>query len=315
MKVLVTPRSFGKTDPEAFEILRRAGLEIVVNDSGGILGRDDLALRLADCDGVVLGVDPLDAEIIAKAPRLKAVAKYGVGIDNIDMDACKARGISVTRTVGANADAVADYAFALMMAAARRVVKIDTMCRKGDWTKLTSIDINGKTLGILGMGAIGRGMAARGRGFAMKILGYDVFWDEDYAVAAKVKRATLDEIYHEADFISLHVPLNEETRGMIGREELAMMKPTAVIVNTARGGIIDETALLDALKNGVIYGAGIDAFEKEPPENDEWFKLDNIVLGSHAAASTTGAIERMGRMAAENLVRDLGLAKEEKGNA
>lgn len=307
MKVLVTPRSFGKTDPEAFEILRRAGLDIAVNDSGGILDKERLAAMLADCDGVVLGVDPLDADVIARAPKLKAVAKYGVGVDNIDLDACKARGISVTRTVGANANAVADYAFALIMAAARQVVKIDSMCRKGDWSKVTTIDIFGKTIGILGMGAIGKGVAKRAKGFGMRVLGYDVYWDEKFAAEEGIERADLEEIYKNADFISLHVPLNDETRKMIGTAEFAMMKPTAVIVNTARGGIIDEDALLAALKNGTIYGAGIDAFEKEPPENKEWFAQANIVLGSHAAASTVGATESMGRMAAHNLLKDLGL--------
>ncbi len=307
MKVLVTPRSFGKTDPGVFDVLRNAGLDVAVNDSGGILDREALAERLADCDGVILGVDPLDAGVISRAPLLKAVAKYGVGLDNIDQDACAARGISVTRTVGANAEAVADFAFALMMATARRVVSIDAMCRRGDWSKVTTIDIYGKTLGVLGMGAIGKGVARRGLGFGMTVLGYDVFWDDDFAATHGIRRAGLDEIYREADFISLHVPLTDETRGMIGREQFAAMKPTTILVNTARGGVVDEAALLDALQNNVIYGAGIDAFEQEPPANPAWFTLDNVVLGSHAAASTVGATERMGRMAAENLLRDLGL--------
>ncbi len=305
MKVLVTPRSFGKSDPAAFDILKNAGFEITVNDSGGILDRDALAARLADCDGVVLGVDPLDASVIARAPRLKAVAKYGVGVDNIDLDECKKRGIKVSRTVGANASAVADYAFALMMATARQVVRIDRMCRQRDWSKINGLDIYGKTLGLLGLGAIGKGMAARASGFGMKVLAYDVFWDDAYAKFSGVVRATPEEIYRQADFISLHVPLTDVTRGMIGKDQLSMMKKTAVIVNTARGGIIDEPALLEALRNRTIYGAGIDAFEKEPPDEDGWFCLDNIVIGSHSAASTNGATEMMGTMAAENLVRDL----------
>lgn len=306
MKVLVTPRSFGKTDPFAFQILRDAGFEVVVNDSGGILTREGLAERLADCDGVVLGVDPLDAGVLAQAPKLKAVAKYGVGVDNIDLEECKRRNIKVSRTVGANSDAVADYAFALMLTAARRVAEIDGMCRKGDWSKVTGLDVCGKTLGLLGLGAIGKGMVARAKGFGMRVLAHDVFWDAAYAAAAGVEQALPEQIYREADFISLHLPLTEETRGMIGAAQLEAMKPTAIVVNTARGGIIDEEALLQALKNKVIYAAGIDAFEQEPPANKEWFELPNVVLGSHSAASTNGATEKMGRMAAENLVRDLG---------
>lgn len=307
MKVLVTPRSFGKTDARAFEILKEAGLEIVVNATGGILDRERLAEMLADCDGVVLGVDPLDASVLAGAPKLKAVAKYGVGVDNIDLDECKRRGITVSRTVGANADAVADYAFALMLAVARRVVRIDGLCRKRDWTKLDCVDVSGKILGLVGLGAIGKGMAARARGFGMRVLGHDVFWDDARAGELGIEKASPEDICRQADFISLHVPLTEATRGMIGRGQIALMKPTAIIVNTARGGVVDEDALLEALKSGRIYGAGIDAFEREPPDNPDWYGLDNLVMGSHSAASTDGATVRMGRMAAENLVRDLGL--------
>jgi D-3-phosphoglycerate dehydrogenase len=305
MKVLVTPRSFGKTDPEAFEILARAGLDVSVNDSGGILTADQMKERLKDCDGVVLGVDPLTADVLAAAPRLRAVAKYGVGLDNIDLACCEERGIKVSRTLGANSDAVADNAFALMLAVARRTVFIDKKCRSRDWSKSTGLDMFGKTIGILGTGAVGKGVAARARGFGMRILAYDVFWNDEWAEEAGVERATLEDIYRKADFLTLHLPLTEETRGLIGAAELATMKPTAVVVNTARGGIIDEAALLAALENGTIYGAGIDAFTEEPPADARWYALDNLVMGSHASASTAGATENMGRMATANLIRDL----------
>jgi D-3-phosphoglycerate dehydrogenase len=305
MKILVTPRSFGKTDPEAFAILSRAGLDVSVNDSGGILTAEQMKERLADCDGVVLGVDPLNAEVLAAAPKLKAVAKYGVGVDNIDMAVCEQRGIAVSRTVGANADAVADYAFTLMMSVARRALFIDKRCREKDWSKTTSLDVFGKTIGILGAGAIGKGVAARAKGFSMRVLAYDVYWDEKWAAANGVARSTPEEIYREADFISIHLPLTDETRGMIGKAELESMKRTAVIVNTARGGIIDENALIDALQNNTIYGAGIDAFLEEPPADPRWYGLDNLVMGSHASASTVGATENMGRMAANSIVKAL----------
>lgn len=305
MKVLVTPRSFGKTDPRAFELLEDAGFTVVRNNSGGILTVGGLIELLADCDGVVLGVDPLTAEVIENAPKLKAIAKYGVGIDNIDLAACEKRGIKISRTVGANSSAVADYAFALILAVARKVLQIDAKCRKDDWGKVTSIDVYGKTIGLIGLGAIAKGVAARAKGFGMKIMAYDVFWDNAYAQEAGIIKATPDEIYRQCDFISVHVPLTDETRGMISAPQIDKMKPTAIIINTARGGVIDEGALLDALKNNRIYGAGIDAFATEPPENKEWFYLQNVIIGSHCGASTTGAIENMGRMAANNLIRDL----------
>ena len=307
MKVLTTPRSYGKTDPQVFDMLRQAGLEVVRNDTGGILDKETIKTMLADCDGVIVGVDPMDAEVIAAAPRLKAIAKYGVGVDNIDLDAAKARGIKVSRTVGANSEAVADYAMALILAVARKTVLIDRQCRKGDWKKITTRDVTGGTIGILGLGAIGKNVAQRAQGFGMTVMAYDPFWPEEYAREHHIARADPDEIYARCDVISLHLPLTPETENIIGAAELAKMKPDAILVNTARGGLIDENALLDALEAGRLYGAGIDASSSEPPKDPPWLTLDNVVLGSHCAASTSGASRNMGRMATANLIRDLGL--------
>lgn len=307
MKVLTTPRSYGKTDPTVFEMLEKAGLEVIRNETGGILDREAMKRLLADCEGVIVGVDPLDTQVMAAAPRLRAIAKYGVGVDNIDLEAARARGIKVSRTVGANAEAVADYAMTLMLAVARRAAAIDARCRRGDWGKITTRDVSGGVLGLLGLGAIGRLVARRAQGFGMTVMAYDPFWDEDYARVNGIVKASPEEICARADVISLHLPLTEETRGTIGAPELAQMKPDAILVNTARGGLIDENALLDALAAGRIYGAGVDAFAQEPPEDPRWFTLENVVLGSHCAASTDGAARNMGRMATENLIRDLGL--------
>ena len=272
-------------------MLRAAGLEVVRNETGGILDKEGMKALLADCDGVIVGVDPIDAEVIAAAPKLKAIAKYGVGVDNIDLDAAKARDIKVSRTVGANAEAVADYAMALLLAVARK----------------TTRDGPRGTIGILGLGAIGRNVAQRAQGFGMKVLAHDPFWDEAYAKAHGITRAAPDEIFAECDVISLHLPLTPETENFIGAAELAKMKPDAILINTARGGLIDENALLDALEAGRLCGAGIDAFSSEPPKDPRWFTLDNVVLGSHCAASTAGASRNMGRMATANLIHDLGL--------
>lgn len=255
MKVLTTPRSYGKTDPKVFAMLRAAGLEVVRNETGGILDKEGMKALLADCDGVIVGVDPIDAEVIAAAPKLKAIAKYGVGADNIDLDAAKARDIKVSRTVGANAEAVADYAMALLLAVARKTVLIDQHCRQGDWKKITTRDVTGGTIGILGLGAIGRNVAQRAQGFGMKVLAHDPFWDEAYAKAHGITRAAPDEIFAECDVISLHLPLTPETENFIGAAELAKMKPDAILINTARGGLIDENALLDALEAGRLCGA------------------------------------------------------------
>lgn len=305
-KILVTPRSFGKTDPSVWDKLTQAGFEIVRNPTGGILSEAQLSELLADCEGVIIGIDPLGAKVIEAAPHLKAIAKYGVGVDNIDLDACQKRQIKVSRTVGANSNAVADFAFALMLAVARQVVSIDKRCRQSDWSKITTVDVYGKTLGLLGLGAIGRGVAERAKGFGMKVIAHDVYWDDDYARSHQITKVTPEQIYQEADFISLHLPLLPETQNMIGEAQFKQMKSTAVLINTARGGLIDEAALLKALQTRQIYGAGIDAFSHEPLTDPVWYALDNLVIGSHAAASTVGATEMMGQMAADNLIRDLG---------
>lgn len=304
-KILTTPRSYGKDMPELFEQLEAAGYEVVRNTTGGILDRAQMKEMIADCAGVIVGVDPLDAEVLACAKRLRAVAKYGVGVDNIDLDYCQAHGIAVSRTVGANSEAVADYALALMLAVARKVPEIDRKCRGMNWGKITTRDVSHATLGLFGLGAIGRHVAVRAQGFGMKIMAYDPYWPEEFAAAHGVERAEPDEIFRRADFISLHLPLTPETEGFVGERELGLMKRDAVLINTARGGLVDERALLRALKEKRIYGAGLDAFAHEPPEDDDWFELDNVVLGSHCAASTRGATENMGRMATENILRDL----------
>ena len=305
MKILVTPRSFGKNNPELFDRLRDAGLEVVRNDTGGILSETAMKEKVAQCEGVILGVDPMNAAVLACAPKLRAIAKYGVGLDNIDLDACKERGIRVSRTVGANSNAVADDAFALMLAVARKVAFIDRRCRQRDWSKISGIDIYGKTLGIIGLGAVGACVAKRARGFDMRVLAHDVVWDEARAKELGVERADVDTICREADVITLHAALTPENRHMINAERLAAMKPTAILVNTARGDLVDETALLAALKENRIYGAGLDVFVQEPPENPDWYGLDNLVMGAHGASSTSGATALMGHMAVDNLLRDL----------
>lgn len=304
-KILTTPRSYGKNMPELFAQLEAAGYEVVKNTTGGILDKETIKEMIADCAGVIVGVDPLDAEVLACAPKLRAIAKYGVGVDNIDLKYCEEHGIKVSRTVGANSEAVADYAMTLIMAVARKAVMIDRRCRRKDWGKISTRDISGATIGIFGLGAIGKHVAKRAQGFGMHVLAYDPYWPEEYAKEHDIVRADAETIFRNADFISLHLPLMESTKNFVGEKEIAMMKKDAVLINTARGGLIDEAALLKALKEERIYGAGIDAFAQEPPEDEAWFELDNVVLGSHCAASTRGATENMGRMATENVLRDL----------
>lgn len=305
-KVLVTPRSFGKISAAPVDMLKASGFEVVLNPHGRILTKDEMRRQIRDAEAVIVGVDPLDREVLKEAGKLKIIAKYGVGTDNIDTEYAAERGIPVMTSAGANTEAVADYAFALMLAAARRVVNIDAACRLGDWTKPTTVDVYGRTLGLVGLGHIGKAVARRAAGFGMNVLAYDDRRDEAFAAEHGVTyAASLDALLAESDFVSLHVPLMPSTRHMIGGRELALMKPTAVLVNTARGGLIDERALYEALRNGRIWGAGIDVFEQEPPDNTEMLRLDNIVIGSHCAASTVNAVDNMGVMASEHVIQFL----------
>lgn len=307
MKILVTPRSFGKTDPGLFTRLKDAGLEIIRNETGAILDEAAIIELLRPCEGVIIGVDPLNKKVLEQAPNLRAISKYGVGLDNIDLEECARRGIKVSRATGSNSEAVADYAFALMLGVCRRVCYIDRRCRANDWSKVTSLDMFGKTLGIIGLGAIGKCVARRAKGFEMRIMAADEKWDENFAAEHNIIRSDVDSICAKADFITLHCDLNDSTRNLINRNRIANMKETAILINTARGGLMDEESVLKALSDNRIYGAGIDVFEHEPPKNPEWRKLDNVILGSHCSASTKGAVEMMGAISVDNLLRDLDL--------
>lgn len=301
MKVLITPRSFGQNSKVPFDMLKENGWTIVKNPYGRILTEEEMEELIADVDGVIVGVDPLSKNVLKAAKKLKIISKYGVGLDNADLEYAKEKEIQVFNVKNGNSNAVADYAFALMLAVSRKVVLIDRECRKNNWKKIKSLEVFNKTIGIVGLGEIGKGMANRAKGFNMNILAYDVFKDEAYAKENNIQYVELERIIKESDYITIHLPLLDSTRNLFSKKEFEDMKETAVIVNTARGGIIDENALYDALKNEEIYGAGIDVFECEPPRDKRFLELDNIVLGSHCAASSLEAIDNMSVRSVENL--------------
>lgn len=301
MKVLITPRSFGQFSQRPFEILRENGIEVIENPKGQILTEQELIPLVEDIDGIILGVDPMSAKVLKNAKKLKVISKYGVGVDNIDLDYADEHNIAIERALGANSNAVADYAFTLLASVARRVVEIHEGCLVNDWSKKNALDIYGKTIGIVGFGAIGQGVAKRASGFGMNILYYDPFYDDE----TLGKKCDLDTILKESDFISLHLPLTQETHHLIDAKAIAKMKPNAIIINTARGGVVDEDALYIALKQRQIYGAGLDVFETEPPSKSPLITLDNVILGAHSAASTQGAVDNMGTIASENIIKHL----------
>lgn len=300
-KVLITPRSFGQNSDAPWKALEENGFDIVRNPFERIMTEEEMAEIIGEFDAVILGVDPMTKAVLEKADNLKVISRYGVGLDNIDLEYAKERNIAVYRTVGANANAVADYAFGLMLDITRKIAFIDRECRKGNWKKIKTAEMWHKTIGILGLGAIGKGVAKRASGFEMRILAYDPFPDKEFAEKYNIEFVDLKTILQEADFFSLHLPLTEETRNLISFDEFKLMKKNAIIVNTARGAIIDENALYQALETNQIMGAGVDVFEQEPPSNLDFMKLENIIIGSHCAASSIEAIDNMSSIAVENL--------------
>ena len=303
-KVFVFPSSFGKFSDEPERILREAGLEVTKFFKAGMT-EDEVIEKLQ-------GYEPMTARVMEACPQLKIVSRYGVGMDNVDQEAARRLGIRTFNTPGANSDAVADYTFGMMLDLARSISVTDRDLKAGQVKKHLGYPVYGRTLGIIGLGAIGKGMARRALGFGMKVMAYDVFWDEAFAKEHGVQRAELEEIYKEADFITLHCGLNEQTRNMIGAEQLRMMKSSAFLINNARGGLVDEAALNEALRSGEIAGAGIYAFVTEPPIGSPLLELEHVIAAPHVVGSSMDSINNMGIFSARNVVKGFAELEEKQ---
>ena len=301
-----------KIPDEGPALLRERGYEVVVSEKDGVLSRGELvaALKEKPYDAVLcLLTDKIDAEVYDATPKAKIFANYAVGVDNIDIAEAKKRGVAITNTPDVLTNTVAEHAFALMLSAAHRIAEGDAFTRAGRYTGwapelLLGTDMSGKTLGVLGLGRIGSRVAEHGaKGFGMKVLYYDIKRNEAFEKEYGAEfRETPEALLREADFVSVHVPLLPATRHLINAERLALMKKTAILVNTSRGPVVDEAALVEALKNGTIRAAALDVFENEPKLAKGLAKLSNVVLTPHIASATTGARLDMARMAAENLI-------------
>ena len=260
---------------------------------------------LKSVDAVLSGNDlVIDEALFGMAPKLKVIAKMGAGLDMIDIDAARRHGAIVFNTPGVNNQAVADHTFAMLLAVARKIIYCDRSLREKRWehTKIMGIELWQKTLGIVGLGAIGRAVALRAKGFDMKIVAHDPYWPDQFAAENRIERVPLEALLKMSDVISLHVPLTPENKGMINASTLGLMKPTAILINAARGEIVNETDLYRALKDGVIAGAGLDVFENEPPTESPLLELDNVVLTPHTAAFTTEAMNNMNVGVVEQLI-------------
>ncbi|HZE22311.1 MAG TPA: D-glycerate dehydrogenase [Desulfobaccales bacterium] len=306
-KILVTMRL-----PE--EVLSRLTREHQVEayDQDPPFPRERLLQTVGDKEGLLCTItDRIDAELLDHASALRMIANYGVGFEHIDVTAATQRGIPVTNTPGVLTDSTADLTLALILAAARRVVEGDRRVRAGKfqyWAPLLFLgaDVSGKTLGIIGLGRIGQAVAQRAAGFGMKLIYHSrTRLEPARERQLRVAFAPLDTLLQEADFVSLHVPLTSQTRHLISRRELQLMKPSAYLINTARGPVVDEAALVEALRQGEIRGAGLDVYEREPALAPGLADLENVVLLPHVGSATIETRTRMAQMAADNLLAGL----------
>jgi glyoxylate reductase len=287
--------------------LARSRAEVDQHSGADPLPKPDLIARLHDKDGLVcLITDIVDEQVVSQAPRLKVIANVAVGYDNIDVAAARRRGIVVTNTPDVLTETTADFTWALMLAAARRAVEADRFVRSGQWRKweflrLLGTDVHGKTLGIVGFGRIGRGVGRRALGFGMRVLYHDaVRADPPVEQELRATFTDLAMLLRDSDFVTLHCALTPETHHLIDAGALGRMKPSAILINAARGPIVDEAALVEALRGRRIAGAGLDVFEHEPTVHPGLLQLDNVVLAPHIASATEATRIKMATLAVEN---------------
>jgi len=278
------------------------GYEIKRNNTGRPYEKEEMLKLIRDIDGIIIGIDELSAEIIEEADALKVISKYGIGLDNIDINTATNKKIIVTSTPTANVDAVADLAFGLILSLARRIPEADKKTKSGKWEKIIGKSVWEKTLGVIGLGKISRQVVKRAIGFEMNILAFDIVKDKKFVQKYGIKYVNLEKLLRKSDYITIHIPLNDATRGMISYEELEKMKKNAFLINTSRGGIVDEEALYDALRNNKLRGAALDVYNNEPLRESPLKELDNVIMTPHIGAYTEEAIENMSIQAAQNLI-------------
>ncbi|MCG8482840.1 MAG: phosphoglycerate dehydrogenase [Clostridia bacterium] len=301
-KVLITARVFYKL-PELIKKIKEQGAEIVTNPyQGHTLSEENLLEIIGGVDAVICGDDYFTAKVMKKANRLKVISKFGVGVDRIDIQAANDKGITVTNCPGSNKHAVADMTIGLMLSVMRHIPKThNEVVYEGRWRVVTGTEAYGKTLGIIGLGAIGREVAKRAKGFDMKILAYDPYPDMAFVEKLDVALVSMEDIFRRSNIVSVHLPSIPGTKGIINKDLFNIVKDGIFFINTARGDVINDRDLYDALQSGQVLGAGLDVMSSEPPERDHFlFGLDNVIVTSHIGAHTIEAQRRAGNMAIEN---------------
>jgi D-3-phosphoglycerate dehydrogenase len=307
MKILLTTTSFQDTPGAHHDLLRQTGWEIIT--ARGPLNEADTLALVGDVDGYICGDDAITRKVLEKAcPKLKVLSKYGIGVDKIDVKSCTEFGIPLLFTPGVNHTTVAEHTFLLLLALEKNFLFHTDSTRSGDaktnWKRKTGHELLEKTIGIIGLGRIGKEVAIRSRAFGMNVIGFDVYWDEKFANEHGVKRAaTLDEIFAASDYLSLHTNLTPETRDMICAKSIARMKKGVLLLNCARGEIVHTADIVEALKSGQVGGYGTDVLDQEPPPADyPLLKLPNVVCTPHVGSRTCESVVRQATCAVKNLI-------------
>jgi D-3-phosphoglycerate dehydrogenase len=303
-RILLTTTSFQDTPGEHHDRLAATGWEIVT--ARGPLSEADTLAAVGEVDGYICGDDAITKRVLqAATPRLKVLSKYGIGVDKIDVNACTELGIPVLFTPGVNHTTVAEHAFLLLLALEKNLLFHCDSTRGGGWKRQTGHELLGKTIGIVGLGRIGREVAIRAKAFGMRPVGYDVFWDDAFAAEQGIARAaTLDELFAQSDYLSLHTNLTPETRDLVRAETIRRMKPGVIVINCARGEIVNTADMAAALESGRVRGYGTDVLDVEPPPVDHPLThLPNCIVTPHVGSRTCESVQRQALAAVENLVR------------
>lgn len=302
-RVLCGVPGYERLCPMGLKLLEDNGFTVELSPYGRQYAFDELKDVIGEYDAVISGLELWDGRLFSLAKKLKIIAKFGVGLDSIDLDAAKAAGVCITYAKGLNAVSVANTAVMLMLASLKKLTQFDAATKRGEWPRMSTNDLDGKTVGFIGFGEISRYVIERLQGFNVRFMAYDAFPDSDAARRLGVTLADMDTVLGSADVISVHVPLLESTRHLMNAEAFSKMKPTAVFINTSRGKVVDESALYDALSEGRIAAAAIDVFEEEPTNpHNPLFGLEGFTCTPHTAADTQESAARVGYMAAKNIV-------------
>jgi phosphoglycerate dehydrogenase-like enzyme len=302
-RVLVTANAFMESGDDAARPLIAAGAEVIHAPRAGPLPEDELRRCLEGCDAVIASSDPFTRAVMEASPQLRLIARWGVGVDSVDLEAATALGVAVANTPGVTTEAVADYTFAMLLALARRLCPARELMAAGGWGEFRGVDAYRKSLGIVGFGAIGRAVARRAIGFSMSLLAYDPGVAPETVTAAGARPVSLAELLAQADFVTLHAAVTPETAGLIDAKALRAMKPTAYLINAARGRLIDEAALLRALQEGWIAGAALDVYTEEPlPPTHPLRRLPNCLALPHNAFNSAETAAAVNHAVVENIL-------------